>query len=72
MKRVNKATARKLYNSGIPICIVPCKCQPSGDFFGLCNVGFLDMDFDSRVRLFTRYNCNAAQGKYPAFYIKGE
>lgn len=78
LKRVNKTTAKKLYNAGINILIVPCKVNPTtaGTWsLGYClnkNNNNLD-SFENAINNFIYYNCNYNElGKYPAYYIKKE
>lgn len=71
MQRINKATARKLYNAKKAVTIIPCKCHPGGAWF----TGFeMENDgsrtFDQFVNEFTYYNCNYELGTYPAFYVE--
>lgn len=78
LRRVNKTTAKKLYNAGIDILIVPCKVNPT--ITGTWSLGYVlnknndSFDnFTSAVNSFIYYNCNYNQlGKYPAYYIKME
>ena len=77
--RVNKTIARKKYNDGEPVLIVPCKCDPTNNYFSLSiiiskNDELIDtIDFDKRINYFTYFNCNYNElGKYPAYYIKME
>lgn len=71
MKRINKTTARKLYNAKKAVLIIPCKCRPGGAWltgFEMENDG--SRTFDQFVNEFTYYNCNYELGKYPAFYVE--
>ena len=77
LERVSKATARKLYEQGRELTLVPCKANLNSpwmqgfvaqkDFPELVQNG---MDnFSKLVNAFEYYNCNDAQlGKYAAFY----
>jgi hypothetical protein len=79
-KKVNITKARRLYNEGITIYIVPCKVFP--DFnnnwikpFDLNIKEFLKENekynnFDSRINNFAYYNCNSELGNYIHFYIE--
>ena len=71
-ERITKATAKKLYNSGVAVYLMPANANP---FF----VGFSypyatststndGMTFDACVNAFEYYNCNAEMGKYTAFF----
>lgn len=68
--RINKSEARKLYNLGRPIVVLPCKANPSSPWFS--NSMFSKKsgrDFDALVNEFTYYNCNTSElGRRSAFY----
>ena len=73
MKRINKATARKMWNEGNNFIIVPCKCSPMGlgALYTSTDLSSEDIprrSFDSFVNEFEYYNCNAETGRYAAFY----
>ena len=68
-KRIDKRTARKLYNNNLPVIITPCKCFPS--WFVSFEMVNGDQSFDEYVNNFTYYNCCYELGYYPAFYIEG-
>ena len=71
--RVSKATARRLYNQGYCLYVVPVKVNPD-NFWGIgCIIDNAAVDpekeFQKVVNSFTWYNCNYNElGKYPAFY----
>lgn len=77
MKRINKTTARKLWESGRNFILVPCKCSPNG--LGALNtetdLSLEDItcrrNFDSFINEFEYYNCNSEMGRYTAFYVMG-
>lgn len=71
MKRIRKDQARKRYNAGEKIFIVPCKIRPDNLWgFRGCMVNNHGRDFDSYVNEFEYYNCGYAEtGRYAAFYI---
>lgn len=81
-KRVSKRTARKLYDEGKTIRILPVKVYVDNNMFALeinkndkFEVEPLDWElkFDSRVNHFEYYNCNYNEtGKYSAFYVRKE
>ena len=77
VRRVTKRVARRLYDKGIDVLFIPCKCNPERDVWGLSIWenkelwGQLD-SFDAIVNAYTDYNCNYELGKYIAFYIKKE
>lgn len=78
-KKVNKAVARKMYNCGLSVFLLPCKCR----FIPLKEEGFIhpfeiniltcgevENKFDRSVREFEYYNCNAELGYYASYYVK--
>ena len=70
--RINKREARKLYNLGRTITILPCKANPNSPWFSNSTVSkeSADKNFDALVNEFTFYNCNTSElGHRPAFYI---
>lgn len=73
MIKIRKNTARKLFNSGKELLIMPCKCAPGAAWlmgFTICKNNFEYCDFDSLINEFEYYNCNSECGKYTAYYIK--
>ena len=79
-KRVNnKATARKMFNSGITIYVLPCKVSESAlDCNSFIQPAIFDITrnaleqenkFDRLVNEYTYYNCNAVVGYYPHYYV---
>lgn len=80
-KKVNKAIARKIYNHGLPVYLVPCKCRfvdPESDeksWVTPLKISLLECEeemnkFDRTVNSFEYYNCNAELGYYSAYYVK--
>lgn len=69
--RVNKTKAKKLYNEGYNILVMPC------NYGQLNNLWTIDVeinnrsnkDFNNVINEFIYYNCNNEVGKYPNFYI---
>ena len=74
--RVQKKTARKLYNQGLEILIVPNKVDPLnrwgiGYYANKDDGDGFERDFDKVVSYFEYYNCQYNElGKYAAFYAK--
>ena len=68
--RINKREARKLYNLGRTITILPCKANPNSPWFSNSMISKESgRDFDALVNEFTYYNCNTSElGRRPAFY----
>jgi len=75
-KRVDKRTARFLYNAGYTIYLVPCKVWPNDRAPWIQPYPIYkkeDTLFDNQVNAFEYYNCNHNElGYYAAFYIKKE
>ena len=70
--RINKREARKLYNLGRTITVLPYKANPNSPWFSNSTVSkeSTDKDFDALVNEFTYYNCNTSElGHRPAFYV---
>lgn len=73
-KRVDKRVARRLFNEGEAIFLVPCNCDVHSlftyeigkDYWGIDE----DPDFDKVVNAFEWYNCNSELGRYTMFFIK--
>lgn len=67
--RVTKPTAKRLYESGIRVNVVPCNFRPNNGWLSAYPIPE-NIDFDKFVRDFTIYNCiNRETGKYPSFYV---
>lgn len=69
-KRVDRRTARRLYNNGTPLIIVPCKCFTEMFSFETKENEKDVRTFDNLVNEFEYYNCNYECGYYAAFYVK--
>lgn len=75
MLRINKAQARKAFNLGRDVFIVPVKMMPTNDWGTTINrnqplgIG-RTRSFDEIVNAFIFYNCLSETGYYPAFYVK--
>ena len=71
MKKINNATARKLFNEGKELWITACNMRPQqGILLNVPVYRYLDKDFDKIVNAFEYYNCNNECGRYAAFYIE--
>lgn len=73
LKRVNKKTARNIFNNGGTIRICANKINPTNDFYNLfmdINQDFvLEKNFDKLINQYEYYNCNSECGYYTAFYV---
>lgn len=72
MKRINKTTARKLYNEHKDFWITACNMRPEcGILIGSSSFERMtETPFDTMVNSFTYYNCDNERGRYPAYYIE--
>lgn len=68
-KRVSKRTARRLYNNGESIIILPVKCFSEMFAFETGENHNKVKEFDKLVNEFEYYNCNHECGYYAAFYV---
>lgn len=71
--RINKSEARRLYNSGRPVKILPCKANPKDSpWFSNSTISkeSTGRDFDAAINEFAYCYCNTSElGRYPAFYV---
>ena len=73
--RISKARARKEFNAGNDVFIMPVKASPVNIWFSpYCANRFAwyteNRSFDSIVNEYEFYNCNYNElGKYAAFYV---
>lgn len=75
-KKVQKRTARNLFNLGLNIYLLPYKVNPN-NVWGLGRIYKIsddrNMNFDDIVNEFEYYNCSYNElGKYAAFYIENK
>lgn len=73
IKQINKTQARKLYEAGETVYLLPCFCNIDGVWMSLCPINkehavWYGQTFDDDVWSFTNYNCCAELGKYPIFF----
>ena len=72
MKKINKSTARKLYNEGKEFWITACNMRPEAGIL-IGSLSFEQMagvSFDAKVNSFSYYNCDSERGRYPAYYVE--
>lgn len=82
MVKVDKSLARKMYYSGIPITVIPCKCSledndiPKIQLEMLCNTDIdpisLFNKFDIDIRDFENTLESSNYGKYSYYYVSEE
>ena len=80
--RVNKPTARKMYNNGCSILLLPCKVSGSAidgshPWVKPYSMSLMTSEeetnrFDRAVRDYEIFNCNAELGYYAHFYVSDE
>lgn len=72
MQKLNKSQARKAFNNGLELKIIPHKANPNSPWFSGANYknnnSFVE-SFDELVNSITNYNCNSELGYYLAYYI---
>jgi len=74
MTRVRKNIARKLWNEGKSLIMLPCNVRVD-NMYGLGyesnkdDEGAQGYTFDEVVNIFESYNCNIGLGRYTAFYM---
>jgi len=73
--RVNKATARRVFNAGGVVLMCACNLRPDSMWHPVSPVAANDEStpetFEKLVNEFTYYNCNLNEcGYYPAFYTE--
>lgn len=70
-RRINKATARKVYDNGKTIFMQSCNIRFDSMWQSACPItpdG--TTSFDSVVNAFQYYNCDSERGRYPHYYIE--
>lgn len=75
MKQVNKTTARKLYEQGKTVYVMPCNMRFDNMWQSPCPMNKeREADstdcFDGRIQHFIYYNCDSERGKYPCYFVK--
>lgn len=80
-KKINKPTARKMYNSGYDIMLLPCKVNAFIVFdknyrgfvqpvtFNIKTCTYNTNRFDRSVNDYEYYNCNSEMGYYSHYYV---
>ena len=73
MVKIRKNTARKLFNEGRELVIIPSNCSPNGAWvkgYRICKNNLENSDFDRLINEFEYYNCNGELGRYTHYYIE--
>lgn len=75
-KRISKAMARKLFNNGTPVYILPCKVKLDNAWIQPAIArkdNYYSEDFDMIINAFEFYSCQYNElGKYASYYLKEE
>lgn len=70
MKKINKNQARKIFNNGGTVAILPCKMVPGGPWAFMSYINKdRDNDFEKTINAYEYYNCGAETGNYTAYYV---
>lgn len=72
MVKITKALARKMYNEGEEVMIIPNKVRPNGMLANWTTkpVDDPDADFDKLCNAIFYYNCSPETGMNLAYYAK--
>lgn len=73
MKHINMTQARKLYNEGTSIYLLPSKAVPDSIWIFPVKISHdvqAQDDFDAKINAYHYYNCTAETGKRIHFYIE--
>ncbi len=71
VKQISKPIARKLYNKGAILYIIPCNMRLTNKIEFPRKFTFkADGDFDKYVDRYTREICSPEYGKYPIYLIE--
>ena len=68
--RIEKRTAKKLFNLGCDIVLTPSKCRPTWLVSYAINYNCDYFDFEKWVNNFKLYNCISELGKNVQYYIE--
>ena len=74
LKQVNKTVARKLFNKGVTVYILPSNMRLNNTWGKPLdtNQEMYDMSFDKIVNSFEYYNCNNKTGLYTHFLTENK
>lgn len=75
VERIDKRTARKLYNAGKTIYLQGCTMRFDNMWQSACPISkdreqWEGQNFDSTVNEYTYYNCDSERGRYVHFYVR--
>ena len=69
MKRISMAAARRLFNNGVEIYMLPSKAVIGNIWILPIGIHQDDISFEAHVSEYRYYNCSAETGKRVHFYI---
>ena len=70
-RRIRKDDARRLYDGGVTVYLLPCKVYPDDNHPWIKPYRMEGRPFEKTVNEFEFYNCNIAElGYYAAYYIR--
>lgn len=67
-KRITKGVARKLFNKGHDVYVLPCNVRLDSIWVSPTLIP-KEYDFDKVINEYTYYNCNRELGTYCSYYI---
>jgi len=75
LKKINKCKARKLWDNGKEILIIPCNMRPDSEWYRNSwfkkELAYMDYAFDKLIWNYEYYNCLDGQtGFYAKYYIR--
>ena len=75
VQRINKRRAKREYEAGKEIYLMPSKCALVNPWVSPCPIRkeseqWLGDTFDNRIRDYQCYNCNYEVGYYPHYYVE--
>lgn len=78
-KKINKKVARKMYNSGCTLLLLPCKVSETvlyedSAWIKPTEVSMIKCEdvFDKVINEYEYYNCTAELGRYTHYYVSYE
>lgn len=72
-RQVSKTTARRLFDSNVPVLALPSNIRPNNPWMAPCEFNknkYCDPTFDIACNSFAYYNCNNEMGNYIHFFAK--
>lgn len=73
MKRIAQKTAKRYWEKGETIVVVPCNMNPNSPWYSGCRYSKAtseEKDFEKLINAYEYYNCNLETGKYADCYVE--